>query len=70
MADVTKGIETQTFTKDVPYLVFKLSVSEIRELYFTVLNGERSQINNELLEKLTAFLSDYDSGKYDKFTRI
>jgi len=65
--------ETQirTFTKEVPYLAIKLNLIEARELYQTIINyGQNTNFNHDLLEQLTAFLSDYESGKYEKLTMI
>ncbi len=68
---IEKATEVGNYTKDIPYLVIKLYPDEIRELYKTVLNGgENTNFNQDFLESLTEFLSDYDSGKYDKLTKV
>ncbi len=69
--EVTKAIEVQHFTKEIPYLTIKLPPSEVRELYKSILNGgDNTNFSHAMLETLTEFLSDYDSGKYDRLTRI
>lgn len=68
---VQQASETQTFSKEVPYLTIKFYPAEVRRLYQTILNnGEDNNFNRHLLETLTEFLSDYDSGKYDKLTKL
>lgn len=68
--EIKKAIEVGNYTKEIPYLTIKLYPDEIRELYGNLLNEVSTNFNRILLKELTEFLGDYDSGKYDRLTKV
>ena len=63
-------IENKLFEKEVPYLTITLDSHEARELYTYLGKVDSTDFTLDAYRQLEEFLREYDSGKYDKYTKV
>lgn len=66
---IQQTTELHHYTKETPYLLITLSPQEAREVWMVMTHSDISRlVGTDFMNTLKGFCSEYDSGKYDKYT--